>query len=324
MKVEDIPVDLIDVGERRRMEFGDIAGLAEGIGRVGLLEPILVERNGSNRFRLVFGERRLRAIKLLERKVIAAQLREHLTDEEFRAIELEENDNRKALTQGERSRTFASAKKLVENARKAAGILGNNSPVLDEKRGRGQPPKPDSTRAVAAALGVDKSDVRRAEKQVETAEKFPFMKAGKWRQSDTLRIAERIEELPEAERERAAGVLGCAKLMDPDLAVELMENLGAKPAAERQEIYRLSVSADPRDQSLALTKVAELPPMPDPRLGILDNVARFLNAAITPYPNDPLTPKLIEIRRQVQTIRAAVKEVSYDAQRQQQKGVVVQ
>lgn len=44
MQIENISVGLIDVTERRRSDFGDLEGLAEGIKRVGLLEPILVAR----------------------------------------------------------------------------------------------------------------------------------------------------------------------------------------------------------------------------------------------------------------------------------------
>jgi ParB-like chromosome segregation protein Spo0J len=319
-KYAEIPVAEIDVGERRRADFGDIAGLAEGIRRVGLLEPILVDRNGSGRYRLVFGERRLRAVTLLKWPTIRAQLVEHLSDEEFREIELEENDNRKSLTEAERTRTFASSQRLVENARKAGGILAQSAPEKTNKRG--QPARPDSTRAIAEALGTDRRTVERAEQHVATAEKFPFMKGAQWRQSDVLRVRERLEEIQPEARDQTMAILGAAKVLDPELAVTLVENIGTKKPAERQELFDLSQSDDPRKVSLALTRAAEKPPMPDPRLGILDNVLHYLGAAIKPFPSDPLTPKLIEIRREIQAVRAAVKEVSYDAQREQQKARV--
>jgi hypothetical protein len=61
--------------------------------------------------------------------------------------------------------------------------------------------------------------------------------------------------------------------------------------------------------------------MPDPRVGILDNAIRILAAAIKPYPNDPLTPRLTAARTELRAIFAAVKEVSYDASRKQE-GVI--
>jgi ParB family chromosome partitioning protein len=312
VNIVEVPLGQIQIGERRRQDFGDIDGLAKGIKRVGLLEPIIVESNGGEyRYRLVVGERRLRAAWLLGWKTIPAQLREHLSEAELRDIELEENENRKSLTERERTRTFESSKKLVENAKRAVEVLAQSAPKVSTG---GRPAEPASTRAVAEALGIDRRTVDRAEQHVETAERFPFMQAGKWRQSDVLRIRERIAELPEEEHEQAAGVLGCAKLLDPDMAVELMENLGAKNPQERQEIYELSRSTDPRDISLALTKAANLPPMPDRRLGIIDNALHVLNAAIRPFPKDPLTPRFISIVSELQAVRLQVKEVSYDAQ----------
>jgi ParB family chromosome partitioning protein len=321
MHIVDVPLSQIRIGDRRRQEFGDIDGLAKGIERVGLLEPIIVERNGGeDHYRLVAGERRLRAAWRLGWETIPAQLRERLSEAELRDIEFEENENRKPLTDGERMRTFESSRRLIENAKRAGQVI---SSAAEEKDARGRKANLGAPKEqIAEALDIGVASLVRAEQHVETARQFAFMQAGRWRQSDVLRIRERIAELPAEERASAAGVLNCAKLMDPDLAVELMDNLAAKKNAERQQIYELSRSEDPRDQSLALTKTAELPPMADPRLGVLDNVLRFLHSAIKPYPKDPLTPRLLAVQAEIQSIRAAVKEVSYDARRQ--KEAVVQ
>jgi ParB/RepB/Spo0J family partition protein len=319
MHIVDVPLSQIEIGERRRQDYGDIAGLAQGIKRVGLLEPIIVERNGGeDHYRLVAGERRLRAAWHLGWKTIPAQLREDLSEAELRDIELEENENRKPLTEAERARTFAANKRQIATASRAKEKI-----AAECRNSAKSGPKTNgpSRREIANAVGVSERTLRRAEQHVATAEQFPFMQSGKWRQSDVLRIRERIMELPEEERESAAGVLACAKLMDPELAVQLMENLGAKKPKERQEIYELSRSTDPRDISLALTRTAELPPMPDPRRGVLDNVLRLLNAAIKPYPDDPLTPRLLQARAEIQSIRAAVKEVSFDARRQKEAAI---
>jgi ParB family chromosome partitioning protein len=254
MKIVDVPLNEIEVGERRRQDYGDIGALAKGIERVGLREPIIVDRNGKkNHYRLVAGERRLRAASMLKWPTIPAQLVEHLSETELRDIELEENENRKPLTECERTRTFTSAKRLVDSAKRAAQLI-SQGPC--EKDPRGRKPRDGAAKIdIAAALGVSHQTIRNAEQQIETAQRFPFMQTGNWRQSDVLRIRERIEELPEEEREQAAGVLGCAKLLDPDMAVDLMENLGAKTLRERQEIYELSRSDDPREISLALTEM---------------------------------------------------------------------
>jgi ParB family transcriptional regulator, chromosome partitioning protein len=56
MKIADIKV-----GKRIRKDMGDLTGLAESIEDLGLLHPIVVFPDG----RLILGERRLRAAKLL-------------------------------------------------------------------------------------------------------------------------------------------------------------------------------------------------------------------------------------------------------------------
>jgi ParB family chromosome partitioning protein len=317
MRVVEVPVGKITVGPRRREDFGDIAALATGIARVGLLEPLVVDETGL----LVCGERRLRAVKLLKWETVPVQLRSQLTEAELRDIELEENDNRKSLTERERARRFESSKKLVENAKRAAEV----SPQSADKPSGGRPaqygkPKPE----VAADLGVSEDTLVRAEQHVATAEQFPFMKGSQWKQSDVLRVRERLEGLPAPEREKVADVIACAKLMDPAMAVQIVENISSKKPTERAEIYGLSKSKDPRDVSLALTKAAELPPMPDPRIGILENALRYLGAAIKPYPDDPLTPSLVSIRTELRAALAQVRAGSFNAYRdnQNRKGAI--
>jgi hypothetical protein len=313
MKTTDIPINSIDVTERRRENYGDIAGLAAGIDRIGLLVPILVDKSAPGRYRLVFGGRRLRAMQMLKWDTVPAFIRDQLTEAEFREIELEENENRLQLTEREKARRFSSSKRIVEQAKKVAEVISTTSEEKD-KRGRKSThgvPKEE----IAKSLNTSVGNLVRAEQHVETAEAFPFMQGNTWRQSNVLAVRETLEVLPAEERESAVAVLGCAKILDPDLAVTLVENIGKKKPEERAEVYRLSQSEDPRDKSLALTKAAELPPMPDPRLGTLDQAVHFLIAATKPYPNDPLTPRIREVITEVRAIRSAVKVVSFDARR---------
>jgi hypothetical protein len=300
----NIPVDQIDLGDRRRTDLGNIASLAEGIRRVGLLEPILVDRNGSERYRLVFGERRLRAVEMLQQATIRAQLREHLSDEAFRAIELEENENRKALTEGERARTFESSRKLVENAKKAAEVLAQNVPKPPSGERGGRPAKPTSTRAVAAALGVSRTDVHRAEQHVETVERLPWMKG--WKQAQVLAVRDRLEDLNEHEQQQVARILGCAPAWKPAAAIELVEKIVAKPRKEREQLYALSTSPDPADRARALAKAKEVPPPPDPRVDKIAAAIASLNEAVVPYPTAVFAPRLTMIIAQLRDIQAGI------------------
>jgi ParB family chromosome partitioning protein len=57
----DMRIDAIEVGERVRQDLGDIEGLAESIGDIGLLHPITITDEG----KLLAGQRRLEAARRL-------------------------------------------------------------------------------------------------------------------------------------------------------------------------------------------------------------------------------------------------------------------
>lgn len=83
------------VENRFRKEFGDIDGLAASIAELGLLQPIGIDAN----YRLVFGERRLRACQALGWEKIPART-VHL--DSILKGELAENEFRKDFTHSER------------------------------------------------------------------------------------------------------------------------------------------------------------------------------------------------------------------------------
>lgn len=71
-EVQQIPVALIDIPKSKtdRQGMSDeelgIPELAQSIATVGMQQPILVAKNDTGRFDLIFGERRLRAVRLLK------------------------------------------------------------------------------------------------------------------------------------------------------------------------------------------------------------------------------------------------------------------
>lgn len=81
--------------ERQRRELRNIEELAESIQRLGLIHAINIREDG----KLVAGERRLEAIKLLGWTHVSVQLQdEEADDKQLYAIELEENVKRENLT----------------------------------------------------------------------------------------------------------------------------------------------------------------------------------------------------------------------------------
>ena len=324
----DVPLSEIELGERRREDYGDIDKLAEGIRRVGLLHPLIVQRVNGH-YQVVVGGRRFKALQKLNVKSAPVRLYETLSEQELREIELEENENRKDLTARELRRTFKASRQIVDDAQRVSELISSESDQIkntdSNPKGAGRKPKGTVSKAnIAQFLGTSKTALIESEQHVETAEKFPFMQADQWRQSHVLAVREGLEALPEQERNDAANVLACAKLLDPASAVELVQNIAAKKPEEREAIYLLSKSEDPRDRSKALSSAAELPPMRDPRLNSIDTALAALGRASKPFPKDPLTPEFLEIITHLKRLRKQVEAVSYDARRATSRTEAVQ
>jgi ParB/RepB/Spo0J family partition protein len=101
-RIEQITCADIEVpADRYRKDMGDLQGLADSIETVGQLHPIGVMED-SGKYRLVFGERRLRAARdVLRWETIPARIFD-LDLDTSRQVEHDENEHRKALTLGER------------------------------------------------------------------------------------------------------------------------------------------------------------------------------------------------------------------------------
>jgi len=106
-EVVQLAVKSIDASPYQpRMDFpeAEIAGLADSIETHGQLQPISVRKKGK-RYELLDGERRLRAIKSLQRPMIRAEI-EQRSDAEARAIVLVSALQRKELNAIEEARAF--------------------------------------------------------------------------------------------------------------------------------------------------------------------------------------------------------------------------
>lgn len=106
---QEIAVGLVDPSPyqaRREIAPEQLQELAESIRAEGLLQPIVVRRQGE-RFQLIAGERRWRAFQLLKIKVIPARLVE-ASDASSAAIGLIENLQREGLNPLEEAQGYAS------------------------------------------------------------------------------------------------------------------------------------------------------------------------------------------------------------------------
>lgn len=79
--------------ERQRQDLGDLTDLINSIAQIGLINPIVVTREGQ----LVAGERRLTACKELGLPTVPVRYLEDLTPRQLKLVELDENLKRKDI-----------------------------------------------------------------------------------------------------------------------------------------------------------------------------------------------------------------------------------
>ena len=107
---------------RQCIESGELKELEDSIKNHGLIEPIIVKRNGGF-YNLICGERRLTAVKNLGLKNISAVIRDDIKDEDVFLIQIVENLQRKDLSPLELGESY---KKLSETrtVREVAELVG--------------------------------------------------------------------------------------------------------------------------------------------------------------------------------------------------------
>jgi hypothetical protein len=109
--ITEVPRDTIRVGERHRKDMGDLDALASSVAQEGLLQPIGVTEDNT----LVFGERRLRAVRdVLKRPSITARV---VRVSSILAGEFAENEIRKNVTLSERDAIRRAVKAQIPERR---------------------------------------------------------------------------------------------------------------------------------------------------------------------------------------------------------------
>jgi ParB family chromosome partitioning protein len=109
--LKEIKIADIKVGHRHRRDMGDLTDLADSIRQEGLLQPIGV----TDRLKLVFGERRIRAVRdILKKKTILARI---VDVSSILAGEYHENEIRKDFTPSERVAIAKAIERQIGNRR---------------------------------------------------------------------------------------------------------------------------------------------------------------------------------------------------------------
>lgn len=298
MTAPAIQIRLTDVviGERRRDDLGDIDSLAKSIKKYGLFHPIIVDPEN----RLIAGERRLRACESLGWEWVPARQWDELSEAELREIELEENQRRKDLTSFEQSKTMVER---ISVAREIAETCSDSEQVSKPARGPSQ--TPGSIRDVAERTGIPQTTIHKAEQHVATAEAYPVFQKPDWKQYHVLEARTHLDKLPEEQRPNAVAIID-EPAIPPRLANSILNNLATMPDTERTEIFELHQSPDSRDRSLAGTRAAQIPPMPDPRVSVLYEIEIKLNTWSKKFPDDPFNPRFRSLLAEVKQLSADI------------------
>lgn len=135
MPVSVLPIDLVDPDpEQPRRAAQDVSKMAENMALAGQLEAGAVVSTGEGRYRLVFGECRLRAAQSLGWSEFAAKILDGLTDAEITAIQLAENVHRYSLTDAEIANGTQRVLDLGGAVELAANAAGVQTEVVERAR----------------------------------------------------------------------------------------------------------------------------------------------------------------------------------------------
>jgi ParB family transcriptional regulator, chromosome partitioning protein len=161
----EMPVADIVVGKRHRRDMGDIAALASSIRDVGLLHPVVITPGR----RLIAGERRIRALQMLERDSIPVTI---VDLDKIARGEHAENVLRKDFTMTEAVAIKRAVEPLIKAEAKQRKVQGGK---LKGKAGANlaHAPKGKTRDLVAKHTGKARTSLAKAEALVAALEAEP-------------------------------------------------------------------------------------------------------------------------------------------------------
>jgi hypothetical protein len=160
----------ITIGERHRKKMGDIEGLARSIEAVGLLHPVVIDKDCM----LIAGERRIRALLFLGRVKIPVTV---VDLAEIVRGEFAENTDREEFTITEAVSIKRAVEPLLASEAKARMAAAGPSTGKGKKRTApaklADPVKGETRDNVAKRTGKKRSTLTKAEAVVAAAEANP-------------------------------------------------------------------------------------------------------------------------------------------------------
>jgi hypothetical protein len=181
----NVLIKTIKIENRYRKDMGDIQALADDIKKNGLMHPVVIDSN----YRLIAGERRIRAFELMGEKEIPARI---LNVPSLLEAEFAENELRKDFTPTER---VAIAKAIEEEIGNRQGKRTDLELVVERPQVKG-----DKTRAIAAEKAGFGSEVTYRRAKAVVRDGVPELHEAMDDGSLTISAAFEISKLPEEEQ----------------------------------------------------------------------------------------------------------------------------
>lgn len=222
-----IPITKIQVRDRIRKDFGDIAELASDIEQNGLINPPVVNKE----YVLLAGERRLRACALLGWEQIPVTMMDTRDAEHELNIEISENDCRKDFSKAERVDYMYRLMRIEkEKARERQGArtdIVQNFAEGDTGKAR------DKT---AAAFGVSGETMRKEMQIVENRDRLTPEDFAEWDEGrlSTNKAYQKIKE--QLEQEKQAKRAACDALVQIDRQVRDLSDENKKLRADNRAL----------------------------------------------------------------------------------------
>lgn len=306
-----VAVDAVVVNVRRRVKTSNLRSLQRSIELRGLLHPILL-RNGNE---LVAGARRLAAVKGLGWKKIPAFHVDDLSDDELRAVEVEENTARESLTESElssqRSAVLRQAHAKLESEAQQKGNKTTESVKKSPHRktgtSRGRPKgskKAASREAVAEETGISRATQVRIEQREALKKQYAFLRRDGYSENGTLKCGELLDQLTAGERQEMAAMLDQDGII-PDKVPRYLQNVVEMSDQRRSKMFELWNSDDLRLKQAALTMASGLR-VEDYGFRSLQAACRELDGAVEQWKHEEFADRLGQLWQAAKALRDEV------------------
>lgn len=161
-----VPVRSVLVADRYRKDLGDVSELAASIVEIGLLNPITVAEYYGG-YRLVAGERRLRAFEALELTEIPARVARNIVEaRDLLVAERDENTQRKPMLPSEATALGMAIEEMEKPAARERQGTRTDIGHSAQEGGKFQ----ESREIAAEAVGLSRGTYARIKEALVTAE----------------------------------------------------------------------------------------------------------------------------------------------------------